>query len=188
AAEEVAALGRLGVEVVLASGDREATVRAAAEAAGIRRWVAEARGEEKRRVVAGLQEEGRSVAMAGAGLLDATALAQADLGIGIDAAPSPRRLDLDPSGFDLAVESADLIVGQGGLPPLHDALRLALRIRGVVRENLTLAFAPQLVLLPLAAGVLAPSFGILFQPSYAAAGAAVSAAAIAVNSIRRLRL
>lgn len=189
AAEEVAALSALGVTVVLASGDSKAAVEAAAAQAGIALVFSEVREEEKQRLVAGLQAEGRRVAMVGTGFLDAPAVSQADFGIALDPAARPGSAgDPGSAGFDLAAESADLVVSRLDLASLHDALRLTLRIREVVRENLTLAFLPQFVLLPLAAGVLGPAFGILFQPTYAAAGAAVSAFCIAVNSIRRLRL
>lgn len=187
AAEEVAALSRLGVKVVLASGDSKAAVEAAAAAAGIEQVFSEVREEEKQRLVAGLQAEGRRVAMVGEGFLDAPALSQADLGIALDPAAVGGR-EAGSTGFDLASESADLIVSRRDLASLHEALRLTLRIREVVRENLTWVFLPQLILLPLAAGVLGPSFGIVFQPSYAALAAAASAAAVAVNSVRRLRL
>lgn len=188
APEEVAALSRLGVKVVLASGDSKAAVSAAAAAAGIDLVFSEVREEEKQRLVAGLQADGRRVAMVGTGFLDAPALSQADLGIALDPAAARSAREGASAGFDLAAESADIVVSRADLAGLHDALRLTLRIREVVRENLTLAFAPQLVVLPLAAGVLGPAFGVVFQPSYAAAGAAASAVAIAVNSVRRLRL
>ncbi|MBI3299019.1 MAG: heavy metal translocating P-type ATPase [Elusimicrobia bacterium] len=190
AAEEVKAFAQFGVSVVLASGDREAAVRAAAEAAGITRYFAEVEEEQKLRVVTDLQAAGKRVAMVGSGFLDAPALSRADLGIALEGAERARRAgpDHDPSGFDLAAESADLVVGKSDLASLLDALRLATRIREAVRENLTLAFVPQLVLLPVAAGVFGPSFGVVFQPSYAAVAAAVSGVAIAINSIRRLRL
>lgn len=189
AAEEVAALSRLGVTVVLASGDSKAAVDAAAAEAGIGLAYSEVREEEKQRLVAGLQADGRRVAMVGTGFLDAPALSQADFGIALDPrARAGSARDPGSAGFDLAAESADLVVSRLDLASLHDALRLTLRIREVVRENLTLAFLPQFVLLPLAAGVLGPAFGVIFQPTYAAAGAAVSAFCIAVNSIRRLRL
>ncbi|TBR18129.1 heavy metal translocating P-type ATPase, partial [bacterium] len=189
AAEEVAALARLGVKVVLASGDSRGAVEAAASAAGIEQVFSEVREEEKQRLVAGLQAEGRRVAMVGTGFLDAPALAQADFGIALDPAARPGSArEGGTAGFDLAAESADLVVSRLDLASLHDALRLTLRIREVVRENLTWVFVPQLILLPLAAGVLGPAFGIVFQPSYAAAAAAASAFCIAVNSVRRLRL
>lgn len=189
AREEVAALSALGVKVVLASGDSKASVEAAAAAAGIGQVFSEVREEEKQRLVSGLQAEGRRVAMVGTGFLDAPAVSQADLGVALDPASRPGSgSEAGSTGFDLAAESADLVVSRLDLAALHDALRLTLRIREVVRENLTWVFLPQLILLPLAAGVLGPSFGVVFQPLYAAAAAAVSAFCIAVNSVRRLRL
>lgn len=190
AADEVKALARIGVAVVLASGDREAAVRAAAEAVGITQFYAELLEEDKLRIVTDLQAAGNRVAMVGEGFQDAPALSRSDLGIALGANEGSRLAgpDHDSSGFDLAAESADLVLGRRDLASLFDALRLVGRIREVVRENLTLAFLPQLALLPLAAGVFGPSFGVVFQPSYAAFAALLSAVAIAINSIRRLRL
>ena len=189
-AAEVRAFAALGVEVVLASGDGPAVVGAVAAAAGISRVFSGVREEEKLRIVVELQAAGKRVAMVGEGFLDAPALSRADLGIALGAEGRRRRdgSEDDLAGFDLAAESADLVVTRRDLAGLFEAVRLTRRIREVIRENLTLVFAPQLLLLPVAAGVLGPSFGIVFQPSYAAAAAVVSAAAIIVNSIRRLRL
>ncbi|MBI5595730.1 MAG: heavy metal translocating P-type ATPase [Elusimicrobia bacterium] len=190
AADDVATFARLGLEVVIVSGDSRASVEAVAAAVGVGRVYAGVLEEGKARVVAELQASGKRVAMLGEGFLDAPALSRADLGIAFEASGAPRRgsSDFDPSGFDLAAESADLVVRRRDLAGLLDAVRLAMRIRGVVRENLSLAFAPQIFILPIAAGVLGPSFGLVYHPSFSAVAAALSAAAITVNSIRRLRL
>lgn len=190
AADEVAAFAKLGLEVVVVSGDSRASVEAAAAAVGIERVYAGVLEEGKARVVADLQSSGKRVAMLGDGFLDAPALSRADLGIACDSSGSVRAGGgaSGPSGFDLAAESADLVVRKGDLSSLLDAVRLVMRIREVVRENLTLAFAPQIFILPVAAGVLGPAFGFVYHPSLSALAAGLSATAITVNSIRRLRL
>ncbi|MFH1724351.1 MAG: heavy metal translocating P-type ATPase [Elusimicrobiota bacterium] len=190
-ADQVRALERMGVEVVLASGDRNAAVRHVAEAAGIRKVFTEVVEDEKVRVVAELQASGMKVAMVGEGFHDAPALSHADLGVALEADPGDEaeagRRAPATRGFDLAAEAADLVLRRRDLGSLARAIRLGTEIRNVIGENLMWAFVLQVLLIPVAAGAFVPGFGAWFRPGYAAGAAAVSALIIVLNSIRRLR-
>jgi Cu+-exporting ATPase len=146
AAATVAALHRDGLEVWLVTGDHERTARAIADGAGIEpgRVLSDVLPAEKRAKVAGLQSQGRRVAMVGDGLNDAPALAQADVGLAM------------ASGTDVAMEASGVTLVRGELMAARDALRLARRTMQVIRQNLFWAFAYNVVLIPVAAGVLAP--------------------------------
>jgi Cu+-exporting ATPase len=168
-------LTELGIEVVLASGDRNEAAYSIAEQAGIGRVFAEVVPEEKARIVSRLQAEGKRVAMVGEGFNDAPALAQADIGIAL------------ASGTDIAVEAADMTVMHHDLTALSSAIRLSQLIRRVIRQNLAWAFVYNLILLPVAAGALYPKFGILLRPHWAGAAMALSSISVAVNSLRLRR-
>ena len=191
AAEQVRALKDMGIEVVLASGDREATVRHIAAQVGIAAFHAEAIEEEKVAIVTALQAAGKRVAMVGEGFLDAPALSHADLGIAFESGPRDSEggavLYKYAPGIDLAAEAADLIVSRRDLGSFLEAIRLTTRIHRLIRENLSWAFVPQVLLLPLAAGAFVSDFGVWFHPSYAAGVGLCSTLVIAVNSFRRLR-
>jgi len=142
----VEALGRDGAEVWLLTGDHARTALAVAEAAGIApaRVLAEVLPSQKRERIAQLQAAGRRVAMVGDGLNDAPALAQADAGIAL------------ASGTDVAMEASGFTLVRGDLAAVRDALRLSAATMRVIRQNLFWAFAYNVVLIPVAAGVLAP--------------------------------
>lgn len=175
AREAVSRLIAMGLEVVLVSGDRNEIAYRIAEQAGIGRVFAEVLPEDKMKIVSRLQSEGKKVAMVGEGFNDAPALSQANVGIAL------------ASGTDIAIEAADITIMNPDLTAVAFAITLSRRIRQVIRENLLWAFAYNAVLLPVAAGVLYPHFGILLKPAYAGAAMALSSISVALNSLRLRR-
>ena len=175
AAEAVRRLIAMGLEVVLVSGDRNEVAYRVAEQAGIGRVFAEVLPEEKAQIVERLQREGKKVAMVGEGFNDAPALSMADIGIAL------------ASGTDIAIEAADMTVMNPDLTALASAIRLSQRIRRVIRENLFWAFAYNVVLIPVAAGVLYAPYGLLVKPAFAGGAMAFSSISVALNSLRLRR-
>ncbi len=175
ARDAVRRLSAMGLEVVLASGDRNEAAYRMAEEAGIGRVFAEVLPEEKSRIVARLQAEGKRVAMVGEGFNDAPALSRADIGIAL------------ATGTDIAIEAADVTVMHHDLTALADTIRLSQRIRRVIRQNLFWAFGYNALLIPVAAGALYPRFGILLRPQWAGAAMALSSISVALNSLRLRR-
>jgi len=176
--QAVAALRQAGVEVVMLTGDNEATARRVAGELGISTVVAEVLPGDKACRVAELQRDGRRVAMVGDGVNDAPALAQADLGIAIGA------------GTDVAIETADVVLMRSD--PLDVATALAIG-RGTLRkmrQNLGWAVGYNAIALPIAAGVFEPAFGLVLRPEIAAISMSGSSLIVAVNALllRRLRL
>jgi Cu+-exporting ATPase len=174
AAGAIERLQRDGLEVWMLTGDRRRTALTIGEMVGIgpERIVAELMPDEKAATVQRLQEDGRRVAMVGDGINDAPALAAADLGIAIG------------TGADVAVEASQLtLVGNelGGVPA---ALRLARATLRTIRQNLGWAFGYNLILIPVAAGLLYPLFGIRLSPALAAAAMALSSVSVVTNSLR----
>jgi Cu+-exporting ATPase len=172
AREAVERLVAMGLEVVLVSGDRNEIAYKIAEAAGIGRVFAEVLPEDKMKIVQRLQADGKKVAMVGEGFNDAPALSQADVGIAL------------ASGTDIAIEAADITIMNPDLTAVAAAIALSRRIRQVIRENLLWAFSYNLVLMPVAAGVLYPHFGVLLKPAYAGAAMALSSISVVFNSLR----
>jgi len=171
----VQALKDMGLEVYLVSGDRNAAAYRIAEAVGIGTVFAEVLPEEKVKTVARLKAEGKRVAMVGEGFNDAPALSAADIGISL------------ASGTDIATEAADMTLINPDLATLAAAIRLSRKIRKVIWENLFWAFAYNLLLVPVAAGALYPSLGIMLKPQYAGAAMALSSISVALNSLRLRR-
>ncbi len=171
----VAALKDMGLEVYLVSGDRNAAAYRAAELCGISTVFAEIRPEEKAGIVRRFQSEGKKVAMVGEGFNDAPALSHADVGVAL------------ATGTDVAIESADMTLLNPDLMTLVRAIALSRRIRRVIRENLAWAFIYNLFLIPVAAGVLYPRWGILLRPEYAGGAMALSSISVALNSLRLRR-
>jgi Cu+-exporting ATPase len=170
--EAVEALRRMGAEVVLLTGDVEATARAVASAVGIEQVIAGVRPEGKVSAIKSLQSAGRSVAMVGDGINDAPALAQADVGIALG------------TGTDIAVEASDIALMRGDPRGVAQALTVARAALRIMRQNLFWAFAYNVVGIPVAAGVLFPSFGILLSPVLASAAMAMSSVSVVSNSLR----
>jgi P-type Cu+ transporter len=175
-ADAVAQLHRLGLETVLLTGDGSATARAVASAVGIDRVIADVLPEGKLAEIRRLQEQGRSVAMVGDGLNDAPALAQADVGIAVG------------TGTDVAVETGSVTLMRGDPRGVVNAILLARRTMGVIRQNLFWAFVYNVIGIPVAAGVLYPVLGLRLTPTMAAAAMAISSVTVVGNSLRLRRL
>jgi len=166
------ALAREGVRVVMLTGDNKTTAQAVARRLGITEVEAEVLPDQKSAVVAKLQKEGRSVAMAGDGVNDAPALAAADVGIAMG------------TGTDVAIESAGVTLLKGDLTGIVRARRLSQATMRNIRQNLFFAFVYNAAGVPIAAGVLYPMFGILLSPIIAAAAMALSSVSVVGNSLR----
>jgi P-type Cu+ transporter len=171
-AEAVRELRAMGLRVILLTGDREATARAIARQAGIDEVIAGVLPDGKVETIRRLQAEGRVVAMAGDGINDAPALAQADIGIAMG------------SGSDIAAEAADITLMRSDLNGVVAAIRLSRRTMSVMRQNLFWAFIYNVIGIPLAAGVLYPSLGVLLSPILASAAMALSSVSVVTNSLR----
>jgi P-type Cu+ transporter len=175
AREAVAALLARGLEVVMVTGDNRLTAEAIAREAGIARVLAEVLPERKAAEIKRLREGGRIVAMVGDGINDAPALAQADVGIAMG------------SGTDVAIEAADVTLMRGDLRGVVTAIELSRRTIRIVKENLVWAFGYNLILVPVAAGVLYPVASIQLSPVLAGAAMALSSVSVVVNSLRLKR-
>ena len=172
AAEAIAKLHRLGLKIVMATGDNETTAKAVAARLGIDEVRAGLRPEDKLTIIKGLQEKGAVVAMAGDGINDAPALAQADVGIAMG------------TGADVAMESAGLTLLKGDLRGVVRAVNLARATMRNIKENLFFAFVYNALGVPVAAGVLYPAFGILLSPIIAAAAMSFSSVSVVGNALR----
>ena len=173
-AEAVRELRASGKDVWLLTGDAASTAAAVARAVGIppERVVAEVLPADKDATVARLQAEGRTVAMVGDGINDAPALARADLGVAIG------------TGADVAIEASDVTLVGGDPRLVASAIELSRATIRVVRQNLFWAFAYNVLLIPVAMGVLYPAFGITLNPAFAAGAMALSSVSVVTNSLR----
>lgn len=161
-----------GIQVVMLTGDNQATAEAVAHRLGIDRVQAEVLPDQKAKVVKQLQAEGRIVAMAGDGINDAPALAQAQVGIAMG------------TGTDVAMESAAITLVKGDLRGIVRARRLSRATMGNIRQNLFFAFIYNVLGVPVAAGVLFPFFGLLLSPIIAAAAMSFSSVSVVGNALR----
>ena len=170
--EAVAELHRLGLTVLMLTGDNQRTAEAIARSVGIDRVLADVRPAGKAAAVKALQAEGTRVAMVGDGINDAPALASADVGVAMG------------TGTDVAMESAGVTLMSGDLRGLVTAFALSRATMRNIRENLFWAFAYNVVLIPVAIGALYPFTGILLDPILAAAAMALFSVTVVSNALR----
>jgi Cu+-exporting ATPase len=174
--EAIAALKRTGVRIVMLTGDSRSTAEAVARQLGIDEALAEVLPEDKAGHVKRLQALGRKVAMAGDGINDAPALAQADVGIAMG------------TGTDVAMESAGITLVKGDLRGIARATVLSRATMRNIRQNLAFAFGYNALGIPVAAGVLYPAFGLLLSPVFAGAAMALSSVSVVTNALRLNRV
>jgi Cu+-exporting ATPase len=170
--EAIRALRAEGLQVVMLSGDSRTTAEAVARKLGIEEVMAEVVPSQKAEAIKRLQAAGRVVAMAGDGINDAPALAQADVGIAMG------------TGTDVAMESAGVTLVKGDLRGIVRARRLSRATLANIKQNLFFAFVYNAAGVPIAAGILYPAFGILLSPIFAAAAMAFSSVSVIANALR----
>jgi Cu+-exporting ATPase len=170
--EAVELLHRDGVKIIMLTGDNRTTAEAVARTLKIDRVEAEVLPDQKSEVIKQLQQEGRTVAMAGDGINDAPALAQAHVGIAMG------------TGTDVAMESAGVTLIKGDLRAILRARRLSRATMRNIRQNLFFAFVYNTLGVPIAAGILYPFFGILLSPIIAAAAMSFSSVSVVTNALR----
>jgi len=175
-AEAVKLLQAEGVRVVMLSGDSRKTAEAVGRQLGIDEVIGEVLPEQKAEKIKSLQASGRVVAMAGDGINDAPALAQANVGIAMG------------TGTDVAIESAGVTLVKGDLRGIAKAIRLSHATMRNVKQNLFFAFAYNALGVPIAAGVLYPAFGLLLSPIFAGAAMAMSSVSVVTNALRLRRV
>ena len=173
--EAIAVLKRAGIRVVMLTGDSQRTAEAVARELGIEEAIGEVLPDAKAQHVRRLQQQGRKVAMAGDGINDAPALAQADVGIAMG------------TGTDVAMESASVTLVKGDLRGIARAAGLSRATVRNIRQNLIFAFGYNALGIPIAAGVLYPSFGILLSPVFAGLAMALSSVSVVTNALRLKR-
>jgi Cu+-exporting ATPase len=166
------AIRKAGIRVLMLTGDDIRTAEAVGRTLGVDEVVADVLPQDKAAIVKRLQEEGQVVAMAGDGVNDAPALAQADVGIAMG------------TGTDVAMESAGVTLVKGDLRGIERALRLSRRTMNNIRQNLVFAFGYNALGVPVAAGVLYPVFGLLLSPVIASLAMSLSSVSVISNSLR----
>lgn len=169
--EAIAQLDTLGKEIVMITGDNQRTAKAIAQQINIAHVMAEVLPGEKAEAIKKLQEQGKKVAMVGDGINDAPALTQADIGIAIG------------SGTDIAIESGDIVLIKDDLRDVVKALSLSVYTFKKIKQNLFWAFAYNIILIPVAAGVLYPFTGFLLSPLIAGLAMAFSSVSVVTNSL-----
>ena len=171
-AAAIANFRKLGLDVMMLTGDTERTANVIARAAGIDQVRASLLPDGKVATIKALQAQGKVVAMIGDGINDSPALAQANVGMAIG------------TGADIAVEAADVVLMRGDLESAVQAIRLSRRTMRTMHQNLFWAFIYNVVGIPIAAGVLYPAFGLLLSPMLASAAMAFSSVSVVTNSLR----
>ena len=176
-AEAVKTLQKMGLEVVMITGDNERTAKAIANQLGVNRVLADVLPGEKSFEIKRLQDEGKTVAMVGDGINDAPALAQADIGIAVG------------SGTDVALETGDIVLVKNDLRDVVISIQLSRATMNKIKQGLFWAFAYNAALIPVAAGILYPVMGILLDPIFAAAAMATSSVSVVTNAslLRRFK-
>jgi len=174
--EAIQLLHKEGVKIVMLTGDNRTTAEAVAGKLGIDEIQAEVLPEQKSEVVKRLQAEGKTVAMAGDGINDAPALAQAHVGIAMG------------TGTDVAMESAGITLVKGDLRGIANARRLSHGTMRNIRQNLFFAFIYNILGIPIAAGALYPFFGLLLSPIIASAAMTFSSVSVITNALRLNKL
>ena len=172
----IKALQKDGLSIIMLTGDNSTTANAVAKALNLDEVVAEVMPDQKNEVIKRLQREGRIVAMAGDGVNDAPALAQAQIGIAMG------------TGTDVAIESAGITLIKGDLKGIVRARQLSQATMRNIRQNLFWAFAYNTVGVPVAAGLFYPIFGLLLSPMIAAAAMSFSSISVIVNALRLRRI
>lgn len=170
--EAIHNLQQEGIKVIMFTGDNDATAGAVSSALGLDGYKSQMLPQDKLNEIKKLQQEGRKVAMAGDGINDAPALAQADIGIAMG------------TGTDVAIESAGITLVKGDLKGIAKARKLSRKVMKNIRENLFFALAYNTLGIPIAAGILYPFFGILLSPMIAALAMSFSSVSVITNSLR----
>ena len=171
-AQAIRELKKLGIQVIMLTGDNERTAKAIQKQLDLDTVIAEVLPQDKEREVAKLQAEGKTVAMVGDGVNDAPALARADVGIAIGA------------GTDVAIESADIVLMKNDLLDVVTAVGLSKAVIRNIKENLFWAFFYNACGIPLAAGLLYPVFGLKLSPMFGAAAMSLSSLFVVSNALR----